>query len=195
MPTSAAFKSTSGSSRTHSLMFKLDRRWARQLTRRERKFKNEVTRLAAKDTLLKRLLLVRMLRKIMEENHNFHKPYYWFSANAIEAMRAATRGGVGGKGLISTRLGRRWLGCSPLPRLFRLHRPLGSYECLGALSANGDVRSRAWIPGSWELEVWVALGRMYNILNLNILDMNGSLPFIFNEFKTCWCKWNCVKSI
>ncbi len=50
-------------------MFKHDRRWARQLTRRERKFKNEVTRLAAKNTLLKRLPCVRVLREIMEVNH------------------------------------------------------------------------------------------------------------------------------
>ena len=79
---------SAGSSRTHVLMFKHDRRWARQLTKRERKFNNEVRRLASMEMLIKRTPFVRILRDIKEESL---QPDQRFSAHAIEALRAASQ--------------------------------------------------------------------------------------------------------
>ena len=79
---------SAGSSKTRSLMFKRDRRWARPLTKRERKFNNEVRRIATMEMLLKRTPFVRILRDIKEESL---RTDLRFSANSIEAMRAAAQ--------------------------------------------------------------------------------------------------------
>ena len=86
MPRNA--RMSTASSKTRVLMFKHDRRWVRQPTKRERKFINEVRRLAKMEMLLKRAPLVRMLRDIKEESL---RPDQRFSAYSIEALRAAAQ--------------------------------------------------------------------------------------------------------